>query len=252
VTPKGEHRPLVVAHRGSSGTAPENTMAAFHMAAAAGADMIEFDIRMTLDGEVVVHHDRRLGRTSNGSGRIRDLALVELRSLDAGAWYSRSFRGERIPMLREVLHDLPRSLGMNIEVKTDGDGRRGSAMEKSIVRAVRDARRSDSVLVTSFDHIFLRRFHRLDPGIQTGALCLPIRDGLRSASLIVRRIGASAFICSRAQLRARHVHDAHAHGITIMTYGVNTLAALASARRKGVDAVITNYPERMVRALRIA
>ena len=84
MNPSGGQRPLVVAHRGSSGSAPENTMAAFRLAVDAGADMIEFDVRMTRDFELVVHHDRSLGRTSDGSGRVWDLTLDELREALAG------------------------------------------------------------------------------------------------------------------------------------------------------------------------
>ena len=101
-----QQRPLVVAHRGSSGTAPENTMAAFRLAVAAGADMIEFDVRMTRDFELVVHHDRSLGRTSDGSGRIWDLTLGDLRGSDAGSWFAKKFAGERIPTLRQVLEEI--------------------------------------------------------------------------------------------------------------------------------------------------
>ena len=250
-------RPLVAAHRGSSGSAPENTMAAFRMAAAAGADMIEFDVRMTGDFELVVHHDRRLGRTSDGSGRIGDLTLRDIKTFDAGSWYSRRFRGERIPTLHEVLEEFPRSLGMNIEVKTDGETRKGIALAESVLRAVLEFRppgRTESgtgpTFVSSFNHAFLRRLHMLDPSVRTGALYLRIRDGFRPASRIARRAGASVFVCSRAQLRARHIRDARTHDLTVAVYGVNTRRDLAAVRRAGADVVITDYPERIIRALR--
>ncbi|HEX7572002.1 MAG TPA: glycerophosphodiester phosphodiesterase family protein, partial [Bacteroidota bacterium] len=152
-----------MAHRGSSGSAPENTMAAFHLAVSAGADMIEFDVRMTRDFELVVHHDRSLGRTSDGSGRIWDLTLDELRNTDAGSWHSKKFAGERIPTLREVLEGLPVSVGLDIEVKTDGDRRGGIALPESVLLLVREARREGTVVVSSFDHKFLHRLHHLDP-----------------------------------------------------------------------------------------
>lgn len=252
MNPHGKHRPLVVAHRGSSGSAPENTMAAFRQAVAAGADMIEFDVRMTRDFELVVHHDRSLGRTSNGSGRIWDLTLDDLRGIDAGSWYSRKFSGERIPTLRQVLEELPFSLGLDIEVKTDGDRRWGVALPESVLLLVRETRREDSVLVSSFDHRFLRRLHHLDPALRLGALLVPVRDGFRSPSQIAKRAGAAMLICSRTQLRARHVRDARRTGLALAVYGVNTPADLAVASRAGVDAVITDYPARIIREIRSA
>ena len=242
------HRPLVVAHRGSSGAAPENTMAAFRMAAEAGADMIEFDVRMTRDGELVVHHDRRLGRTSDGKGRVRALSAEKVRAADAGLWYARRFRGERIPFLGEVLASVPRRVGLDIEVKTDGDRRRAGAMARALGRALHRARRREGVVVTSFDHGFLRRLHRLDPAIRLGVLYFPVRDRFRSAGAIARRSGASMFICSRRQLRRRHLREAHRAGMTVAVYGVNTADDAAAAARAGVDIVITDHPGRILRA----
>lgn len=225
-------------------------MAAFRLAVAAGVDMIEFDVRMTRDFELVVHHDRSLGRTSDGSGRIWDLTLDDLRHTDAGSWVSKKFAGERIPTLREVLEELPVSVGLDIEVKTDGDRRRGTALPESVLLLVREARREGSVVVSSFDHAFLRRLHHLDPSLRLGALYVPLRDGFKSPSQIAGRTGATMFICSRTQLRVRHMRDARAAGLTVAVYGVNTHADLAAASRAGVDAVITDNPAQIIRAIR--
>jgi glycerophosphoryl diester phosphodiesterase len=225
-------------------------MAAFQLAVAAGADMIEFDVRMTRDYELVVHHDRSLGRTSDGSGRIWELTLEDLRSTDAGSWHSKKFAGERIPTLREVLEGVPVSVGLDIEVKTDGDRRRGTALPESVLLLVREARREGTVVVSSFDHAFLRRLHHLDPSLRLGALYVAVRDGFRSPSQIARRTGATMFICRGTQLRARHMRDARAAGLAVAVYGVNTLADLAAASHAGVDAVITDNPAQIIRAIR--
>lgn len=214
--------------------------------------MIELDVRLTRDAALVVHHDRRLGRTSSGSGRVRDLTLREISACDAGSWFSPRFRGEKIPTLAEVLHGVPDTVGVNIEVKTDGDRRRRGVLEALIVRVLREARRTAPVVVSSFDHRFLRRLRVVDASVNTGALYLPVRDRFRRASVIARRAGASSFVCSRAQLREKQVRDAHAHGISVAVYGVDTITELRRVQRKGVDAVITNYPERMIRAVRSA
>lgn len=227
-------------------------MAAFRMAVEAGADMLEFDVRLTRDQVLVVHHDRRLGRTSNGTGRVHDLTFDQIRRFDAGGWYARRFRGEMIPSLREVLEAFPASVGMNIEVKTDGDTRRRAGLAEALLGAIHECGRSTSLIVSSFDHTFLRRLHRYSPMIRIGALYLPVRDTLRSPAAVARRVGASVFICSRSQLRRRHVRDAHEHHIAVAAYGVETPGDLAAMQRAGVDAVITNHPGRIVRALRYA
>lgn len=243
-------RVLVVAHRGSSGTAPENTLAAFRLAIEAGVDMIEIDIRMTRDYHLVVHHDRRLGRTNNGTGFVWDRSLQELRLLDAGSWYSPKFRGEPIPSLREVMDMVPPGVGLNIEVKTDGDPRKNHALEESCILMVRERGFEKRVIFSSFDHKLLRRLHSLDPEVQIGALYVPVRDMAKKPSAIARRTGAAAFICSRTQLRRRQVIDAHEHAMKVAVYGVNSVTHLSEVLRSGADVIVTDFPERMVRALR--
>lgn len=240
---------MVVAHRGGSGTAPENTMAAFKGAIDAGVDMIELDTRMTKDYHLVVFHDRNLRRTTNGTGFVWESTLQELRVLDAGSWFSPRFRGERIPTLREVMDLLPPQVGLNIEVKTDGDPREKRVLEESLVLLLREQRMEGRVLISSFDHSHLRRLHRLAPELHLGALYFPLRDFAKKPSSLTRRLGAKAFICSLSQIRKRSVVDAHQHGIFVGVYGVNTLEQLAQARRYGVDAVVTDFPAKIQRAV---
>ena len=109
----------VLAHRGYSGKAPENTMAAFELALAAGADGLELDVHITKDGEVVVIHDHTLERTTNGRGRVEELTYSELAQFDAGSWFGEEFRGQRLPKLSEVC-ELIRGTDkiFNVELKT--------------------------------------------------------------------------------------------------------------------------------------
>ena len=238
---------MIAAHRGSSGSAPENTLAAFRLAVKEGADMIELDVRLTADHHLVVFHDRRLGRTAEGSGPIWTRTLAEIRPLDAGSWFGRQFQGEKVPTLHEVFRAVPRRVGINIEVKTDGDPRRKAGLEEVLLAAIRSEMAERNILVTSFDHALLRRLHRHEPQLQLGALYMPVRDVARRPSLLARRLGVAAFICSRSQLRKRFVRNAHRHGLTVLVYGVNTVRQLARAQRFGVDGIITDFPERMVR-----
>ncbi len=236
---------IIAAHRGSSGSAPENTLAAFRLAVKAGVDMIELDVRLTADRHLVVFHDRRLGRTTEGSGPVWTKTLAELRALDAGSWFGQRFRGERIPTLHEVFHAVPRRVAINVEVKTDGDPRRKADLEEILVAALRTEVGERSILVSSFNHALLRRLHGHAPQLRLGALYMPVRDVARRPSTMARRLGVSAFICSRSQLRKRFVRNAHGHDLAVIVYGVNTARQLARARRYGVDAVMTDFPEKM-------
>ena len=108
--------PVIIAHRGDKTHAPENTLAAFKSAAENGADAIEFDVKLTADGRIIVLHDPTVNRTTNGLGKISQLPYAAVRELDAGAWFSEEFRGECIPTLDEVFETVGKRLYMNIEL----------------------------------------------------------------------------------------------------------------------------------------
>ena len=107
----------ICSHRGARDTHPENTLAAFRHAIRLGAHMIECDVQLSKDSQMVIMHDATVDRTTNGSGRVSDLTLDELKSLDAGSWHHQAFAGERIPTLREVLEIMPRNVWLNLHLK---------------------------------------------------------------------------------------------------------------------------------------
>lgn len=223
-------------------------MASFQRAVAEGADLIELDVRLTEDFHLVVHHDRNVRRTTNGKGEIRGLTLPQLRSLDAGSWFSPRFEHERIPTLREVMeYLLPSRVNLNIEAKTDGDPRKRIHFEECIILIIMEKRFEDRVLVSSFDHKFLKRMNALFPAIRTGALFHPVRDVRKKPSVLCSRIGATAFICSRTQVRRPMVEDAHAHKVMVAVYGVNTAQHFDKMVSLGADAIVTDWPGKMVR-----
>lgn len=225
-------------------------MAAFREAAAVRADMIELDVRLTADRELIVLHDRRLNRTTSGSGRVTEHRVRDLAGLDAGSWFQSSFSGERIPTLRAVLGWLPAGVGLNIEAKTDGDVRRRATMAKRLAAELQERTLRSRIMVSSFDHRFLSVFRRQDAGVATGVLFMPVRDALKLPSVICRRTGATGFVCGRSQLRRWMVADCHRHGISIACYGINTRTHLLKMQRLAVDAVITDYPERILHFLK--
>jgi glycerophosphoryl diester phosphodiesterase len=235
----------IAAHRGSSGSAPENTLAAFRRATDEGADMIELDVRFSRDLYPVVIHDRTLRRTTNGRGRVHSSPWQYLRSLDAGGWFAPRFAGERIPLLSDVFDILPPEMPINVEVKTDGDRRPLPVLVDRLAELLRHCARRRPVIVSSFNHRFLMQFAPLAGPFALGALLLPVRHTVLRPSTVARRLGATTVIYSRAQLRRRHVDDAHAHGIRVGVYTVNTPVQLRRVKGYGVDLVFTDFPSRL-------
>jgi glycerophosphoryl diester phosphodiesterase len=242
---------LVIAHRGSSGVAPENTLAAFRQAVRDRADMIELDVRLSLDGELMVIHDRRLHRTTRVRGRVREWNAAALERLNAGAGRGHVYARERIPRLAAVLRVLPPTMGLNVEVKTDGDRRRSGLLAGRLGELLSSVEEKREIMVSSFDHGFLRQLHRRYPSLTTGVLYLKVRDLGRSPVRLARPAGASFFICSRSQLRKRWLAAAHAGKIRVLVYGARSVRHMLLLRRRGVDGVITDYPARMRRALSV-
>ena len=167
---------LVVAHRGASAEAPENTMEAFRRGVRAGADAIELDVHLTSDGQLAVVHDDTLDRTTDRFGAVASLTMDEIRKADAGATFSRpddagfpfADRGLTVPTLPEVLAWLPEGVGLVVEIKAP-------AAADAVVDALRPhpVRTSDRCAVISFHEGAIERVHELDPGIRTGYLLVP-------------------------------------------------------------------------------
>lgn len=243
---------LVAAHRGSSGTAPENTMAAFREAVSAGADLIELDVRFTRDLEPVVIHDRLLRRTTGVRGDVSLYTVDDLKQFDAGRWFAPQFAGERIPLLRQVLEEIPVHMGINIEVKADGDRRSRALLVQHLCRVIHAYGKRRSLLVSSFDHRLLQVLHQQDPLLPLGVLLHPVRDAARRPSHRARRLHAGFILCSRTMVRRAIVERAHAHGVKVGVYTVNRADDLDRLRRFGVDLVFTNFPSAIRMALRDA
>src|SRR3954465_9330714 len=159
-------RPLIYAHRGASADAPENTLAAFRLALEQGADGIELDAQRCASGEVVVVHDESLLRTTGHAALVTRTPWSTLRALDAGAWKAERFRGERVPLLAEVLAAFP--LLVNVELKCERSDDRGLTAE--VVRIVREGGAEERVLLSSFNPLCLLRARTLAPRIPRALL----------------------------------------------------------------------------------
>lgn len=237
---------FVIAHRGSSGTAPENTLAAMRIAVEGGARMVELDVQFSRDNQCVVFHDAVLGRTTNGHGYVRNKTAEELRALDAGSWFSDEYVNSRVPLLEEVLDVLRDKAYLLLELKPL-DAHTPLADVDAIVETIRTHNLGAYTLFASFDHTTIRHVKNLDATLHTLALNVP--GDHRLPSEIVKSCGADAYGCSIGELTRERSNDAKAHGIPFGVYTVNEEAELRKALAHGVNAVVSNYPERLTAVL---
>ncbi|HKV05849.1 MAG TPA: glycerophosphodiester phosphodiesterase family protein [Candidatus Acidoferrales bacterium] len=231
--------PWIIAHRGASGHAPENTFAAFERAVALGAQFIETDLHLTRDARFVAIHDRTLERTTNGRGAVRDHTLAELRQLDAGMWFDRSFMDQRIPTLEEILlfarqHDVV----FYLEIKYDT----AWGMHHALVAALSGSENAARTTVISFDPPTLASLRKLDASVMMGLLVeSPNRDSVKEAL----DVGARQ-LCPQSDLLTRELVDqAHRSDLHVVTWTVNDQAKMRSAIEAGVDGIMTDLPDRL-------
>jgi glycerophosphoryl diester phosphodiesterase len=167
VTTTRPSRPLIVAHRGAAAIAPEHTIPAYESAVAAGADALWLDVQETADEQLVVVHDVRLERTTNGRGPVRTRTVRELKRLDAGRWFGWRFRGQRIQTLSEVLERFRDRAGFVVALRAGSDVYPG--IEERALGLLHLYGAADRTLVASYDHHALLRCHALDGDIRLGA-----------------------------------------------------------------------------------
>lgn len=247
--PRHEHRPYVIAHRGISGKAPENTLAAFARACETpGIDMIELDVRLSKDDEVIVLHDRTLQRTSTGNGAARHYSTTEIRELDAGSWFDPSFSKERIPTLEEVLALVNKRRWVNIELKSEFFfPEKHELLEQRVLDTVKNLGYSDHVLFSSFNHRIVETIKRFDRGARTGVLYNIYRDYGRMPSRLARRAGAEVFVCAKHELTQRMLHDAQQSGVAVYVYTLNSTAVVDKMIAMGVDGILSDIADDIVK-----
>jgi glycerophosphoryl diester phosphodiesterase len=243
-------RPLVIAHRGGAGLWPENTLYAFERAGAMGVDVIETDVRSTKDGELVVLHDENVERTTDGSGPVGSLTLAELKRLDAAYRFSpdggRSFpvrgRGVTVPTLREVFASLPR-MRFNIEPK-QGE----PPLAAPLCRLIRESGMTDRVLVASFSGTTLEKFRRECPEVASffalhEAGLAPSYSPVMQALQVPERSGALRV------LTRDFVEAAHGRNLRVHAWTVNDEGEMRRLIEMGLDGVMTDYPDRLLKVL---
>lgn len=239
-------RPLVIGHRGDCVHAPENTMAAFEAAVAAGADMIELDVTLSADGRLVVIHDADLDRTTDGSGPVPARTLAELRALDAGSWFDPAFAGQRLPVLEEVLEAFASRVLVNVEIKQEAACVPASEpVAAQVAGLVRSMGLLERVAVSSFDYQILLDLRQSDPDLSLGVLSRTVPCGVDPAAL-VRAVGAVAWHCRVDLLDAGRVETMHGQGALVLAWApaaLNTADTMRHALALGADGFFANDPD---------
>jgi glycerophosphoryl diester phosphodiesterase len=227
----------IVAHRGASGLAPENTLVSFREAVRHGAGWLEFDIRFSKDDVPIVIHDPSLKRTTNGRGQVRERTLAELRRLDAGSWFGAKFAAERIPTLDDLLK-LASRVHLNLEIKA-----RSAPAERAaelVWGRVREAGVHDRVLVTSFDVKILRALREIAPDVPLG---FPWESGLRDPVRRALSLGCRMMLLDVAALSEKRVRRCREAGLDVWVYTVNDPEEMRRVMDLGVGGLVTDRPD---------
>ncbi len=237
---------LIFGHRGAMAHAPMNTMASFELAKSQGADGIELDVHLSRDGKLVVIHDATVNGTTDGQGKVADLTLEQLKRLDAGAWFSDEFAGQRIPTLVEVFDAFGDGLFINVEIKSSRET--VDRLEKALADCVRRYNMRERIIVSCFDPVTLRRVKQLMPMVLMGFLYVPDMPAAHFSPL------------NEFRLEARHPrHEmvdegymkwARAQGYFVNVWTVNDPQRALELKRLGVNTVMTDDPAAIVSALR--
>lgn len=231
----------IIAHRGASGNFPENTIAAFKEAARLPVFGVEFDVHMTADGELVVIHDETVDRTSSGSGYVKDMTLKELKKYDFGSWFAPEFQGETIPTLPEVFDVFDATdHKLNIELKSDIFPYEG--MVEKVLDLIAERELESRVIISSFDHTAILSVKQLNPQIETAALFMEV---LVHPLNYLHKIPADALhILFPAAIRPS-ITEVITSGMPVRTFTVNEENYAILLKQAGVQAIFTDYPEKM-------
>jgi glycerophosphoryl diester phosphodiesterase len=269
-------RPLIIAHRGASGLAPENTLAAFKIAVELGADGVEMDVQLSSDGKPYVIHDLRVNRTTDGAGRVAAMTSRQLGALDAGGWFDRrlsarvgaragvaragvvkdrgrGFAGEPVPTLESALALLSAAGLSRVYIELKGARGAGKAeLLDQVIGLISDFGMERSATLLSFDHQVVKRAREIAPGLRTAATFPVARRALASTKAIVNAVESVA--ASEAALHfglvtRRLVKALHERGLAVSAWTVNNRIIMRRLIYCGVDSIMTNFPHRMASVL---
>lgn len=226
----------IIGHRGAMGHAPENTLASIIKALELKVDAIELDVHLCKTGELVVIHDNDLSKTTNGSGKVSETSLEEIKKLDAG-------EGEKVPTLKEVLDLVAQKAALNLELK-------GVQTLPAVVNLLKECLKNKwqptDFIVSSFNHHLLQKFHKLMPNIKIAALISSLPLGYAS---FAKKIPAKAINISLNLVTPEFVKDSHQREVEVYLWTVNSIEDFNLAKSLKVDGIFTDYPDRFLNIL---
>ena len=235
---------LVIAHRGASGHAPENTLGAFKKAVAMGATFIETDLQLTRDARFVAIHDATLDRTTNGQGIVHDMTLADLRRLDAGSWFGSEYAGERIPTLDELLtFSKKNDVVFYLELKPGGSW----GGEHALIGALRESGEIPRSVVISFDAAVVLNLRKIEPTLMTGLLY----DGKAENPLAKAvEVGARQLLVRGDLVTPALLTAARKKDLQVVCWTVNHPAHMRMLMAAGVDGIMSDYPDQLLAAVK--
>jgi glycerophosphoryl diester phosphodiesterase len=241
------HPPLL-AHRGASADAPENTLASIRLAREQGAAWVEFDVKLTHDGVPILMHDDTLERTTDGKGNVADTIWADIQKCDAGSWFNAHFKGEKVPHLADAVRAvLDCGLHLNLEIKPCPGRAKATAMVALIETAKLWPHDRPPPLISSFDEEALATAAQLHPEWPRSLACEEWRENWPN---VARRFGASALTIDVNLLTPVRLSQLVQSGLAILPYTVNDAARAKELMAQGVTAVFCDAPGRMVAALK--
>ena len=229
----------VIGHRGAAALAPENTQASFDCALSLGVDAIETDIRATSDGELILIHDKRLDRTTNGQGLVKETPWSVIQTLDAGLWFGEKYRGAKIPLLRETLERYGKKTHLVLEIKQSG-------IELQVLEMVRQLGLLDAVTFTSFKFTALENIKTQSPTALVGWLTSDISEDNINKTL---KAGFQQICLPALALSPELVTAIKKLGLEVRAWQVKDTAAMINAIQAGVDGMTVDFPHLLLEAL---
>lgn len=226
---------IVIAHRGASSYAPENTLAAFELAWQMGARHFELDVHATSDGQVVVIHDDTVDRTTDGFGPVATQTLAALRALDAGSWFGPAFAGERMPTFAEVLARYAGRVHLHTEIKGQTPG-----LAEQTVDLIRAHGMTDRVTITSFQTSPLAAVHAYAPELPTGWLVKQVTPEILTQA---HALGLRQLCPHADSVTPELVRTLHGEGFQVRAWGVGTAALMRQVVLAGADGMTVNFPD---------
>ena len=230
-------KPYIIAHRGASGIAPENTMASFKKSIKQRADGIELDVHLSKDNIPVVIHDETLNRTTNGSGYVKDCFFEELTKFDAGSHFDESFANQKIPSLKEVLELSSELKIINIELKNNKIYYQG--LEEKVLDLIREFGIEDKVIISSFNHYSIKKLSELKTGLE---LAILYKSWIYEPWVYANRLKINNIHPHHLAINEEIISKCNERNIRVNAYGTNKREEIENLVKSRADMIICDYP----------